>query len=254
VDFTGGLAGNASTYFSLEGALTTADVSAAGQGHLSDLQVKLSKKDVPLATDPDTAAVIDLQVRVTHGDGSPAAGALIEKTRNGKTVRFTANNAGILHLYQPVTVNVPPRVDVRATSATGTGSASAVLYSLTRGPVCHLDGRPDKLTPLRHLLDLVGVPSVAPKFDGWIQAAVFGTSAIPNRYETTLSGETFSGSGIRPLYELRISVRDLKSKKVVSTSDLYSRKRALLNPLTGNGLAPLQAFARRMNCSSNIIA
>ncbi|QEC48544.1 hypothetical protein FSW04_13860 [Baekduia soli] len=249
VDFTGGLAPNATAYFSLEGALTSASLKAR-QGHLTGLAVTLSTRTYALGTDPANQAFEWLDISVTKADGSPAPNATLAVTRNGKTGHFTANASGQLHLLQPVRVDVSPRVDVTAQLGQDTGSASLNLYNVDDGTVCHVDGKPEKLNSLRHLLDLVGVPSIDPVFDGWIQGAGLLTQFIPARYATTLSGETFTGSGVSPLYELRIAVTDLKTNTTASFSDLFSRKKSLLDPLTGQGLPPLQQFARRMNCGS----
>jgi hypothetical protein len=85
-------------------------------------------------------------------------------------------------------------------------------------------------------------------FDGWIAAADVGSEFIPARYETTLSGYTFTGPGLSALYELRIGVTDLRSNSAASSSDLFSRKSALHDPLTGQGDFPLQAIARSLQC------
>jgi hypothetical protein len=212
------------------------------------LSISLSVKDWPLITDPSTSGLVQLDIAVKHRDGTPAAGAAVRKTRNGRTVDYTASSSGELHLIEPVRVSIPANVSVAATWGHEGGSASTSLYSVNSGPVCHLDGKPERLNSLRNLLNQIGLPTLKPVFDGWISAAGLASDFIPARYATTLSGYTFSGPGLSTLYELQLKVRDLRSNETVASSDLFSRNSVLLDPLTGRGLSPLQAFARQMRC------
>ena len=250
VDFTGGLAGNSTAYFSLEGALSSAQLTAR-PGHLSGIQLSAAVTDFPPAQDPDTSASVLLTVTVLDAGGNPAVGATVTKTRGGQTSTFHVGATGVLRLVEKIGGALDPAVTLSAVLGPDSATANVVLYTVGNSTYCKFDGKPEKLNALRNLLDLVELPSSGkPIVDGFLQLFFGGAQFIPARFQTELVGQVFTGPQLTPMYELYLNATDLKTGRVVNTSDLFSRKAHLLDVVTGMGKAPLQAFAQRMNCGT----
>src|SRR2546430_2375850 len=151
VDFTGGLAPNATTFFSLEGTLTDA-VLTARQGHLNTLHLATKVVNFTSWVDPTHDPVVTLQIDVANGNGTPATGAQVRVSNSPAT--FTINNSGRLNLVQRITAGTP---DVTVTATLGGNSATAAvhLYDTTVMTQCHLPGEPNKLDAATYWLDYV---------------------------------------------------------------------------------------------------
>ena len=177
-------------------------------------------------------------------------GASVTTTRGSKIVGpFTIGSTGRLILLEPASKGLEENISATGTLNGLTASGTASLYSTSLTTTCRFDGKPERLNALRNLLDLVGLPSSGkPIIDGFLQLFFGSTQFVPARYTTDLEGVTFSGPTISNLYELYLSASDNRTAKQVNSSDLFSRNAPLLDPVTGAGEAPIQAFFKRMNC------
>jgi hypothetical protein len=222
--------------------------------------------DVPLASDPSTAAYVRLIVNVANADGTPAAGAHIALSISAAKT-FVTNNQGQFQLVIPVNLL---RTDVTVTAASAVASVTQAvkLYNVADAGICSFDGVPaDQLDELGEYLnfaaplgDPVGFGKVVDKilkklYDG---AQVFGPiSSIPeatSTLTTDVRGYELTGTNLTPLYVLTMEVTDAATGAVQQeylTS--YSRNSAMLTNAFngGKGGLPMDQIVRKMSCSSS---
>jgi len=265
VDFTGGLKAGASTYLSLEGALTSAQLTARQGPITPKLNMTVKVVDQTLDPDPGTAAYVRLVVTVTNTDGTPAAGAHIALSISGAK-NFVTNRQGQFHLVIPVDLS---RTDVTVTASTplATATKSTSLYTITGDGICSMAGVPaTSLDELGEYLDYAlpggGTASLGKVTDTVIKILNGATGLsglllkIPESTSTLTTNERgfeLTGPGLRPLYVLTMEVSDAATGAVVQdylTS--YSRSPSLLSNVFdgGRGGLPLDRIARKLSCST----
>lgn len=254
VAFAGGLAPNATTYFSLEGTLTDASLTAR-QGHLSALQVSTQVIDFPSWVDPTQDPLVDLRIKVTNGDGTPAGGASL--TLSNTHVTFTTKPDGTLTLAERVGLAVNPKVTVQATSGTETASTTANLFNVNVMTECHLPGVPNRLSALTPLIDFA-LPQAPPGQLGRIAGHIYDwLGAVNNAKDlkfgdsetTVLRGYEYTGSFNSPIYQLQFQVDNTKTGAVVqSFPDTFSRQYALVKGLFNPDGLPIQQIGRSLMC------
>jgi hypothetical protein len=226
IDFTGGLAAGHSTYFSLEGALTSARLTAR-QGHLTGptLSLSTSVKDLPVTPDPGGSAFVRLSITTTNGDGTPAANAAI--TFSNSKATFHTNARGMLSLVEPLDVasaSSPYTVTVNATAANGAkASKSQQLYDAEVQAQCSFAGRPG---PDLSLLENITLPGEA----GAIQGVYYQLLPLLSGLHTNLQGYVITVPNQRPYYAETVSVTN-KGKQAYSNT-FYSSHQLLEAPAT----------------------
>jgi hypothetical protein len=249
IDFTGGLASNASTYFSLEGALNSAQLTVR-QGHLRGIQITSSVSDYPLSSDPATAAFVRLRLTVTDSAGVPIAGATVTTTSltTGKPISFTTNSDGQVNLVEQVQPS-DLTLNFSASSNGESASTSVTLYHVTNFPVsCTFDGAPNRLSQLGGLLQFLIPGGVGSAVFNWIAALDAGATFSPSQVQTHVAAQKVTGSGLTPLYVLYASIISRSSGRVLSSSSLYSHNIHLTDPVTGSGASPIEAMSRAWSC------
>jgi hypothetical protein len=252
VDFTNGLAAGGSAYFSLEGALTSA-VLTARKGHLQELAVNVRVVDAPMPVDPTTSANVKMIATVTNADGTPAAGAAV--TANGPVpiqVIGTAGTNGQASLFYPVSTE-PRSTTVVATLGSESASTNVDVYTSSVEGFCHYDGAPSKLDALSSVLDYLipsaNVPRYIDIFSSFVSAVSTGTNLLPDKEETDVYGYEITGPNFKTIYALDVEVKNIKTGAYVSSSVLYSHQSGLIRVTTGNGGGPpLQQLENRFSC------
>jgi hypothetical protein len=251
VDFAGGLAPNASTYFSLEGTLTAA-VLTARQGHIDTLHLSTKVVDWPDWDDPTQIALVRLQIDVANGDGTPAVGATVKVSNSNAT--FTINNTGRLRLAERLGRS-DPHITVQATLGSQTASNNVTLYDVTEMTECHLPGEPSRLNSLDSLLDYA-IPhaSLGPLVDTLFSILSGGKLLLdltPETKTTFMRAYKYTGPSISTIYQLQVRVEDAKTGKVLrSWPDLYSRNYTLVKGLFDGDGTPVQRLGRNLVCGA----
>jgi hypothetical protein len=267
IDFAGGLAAGASTYFSLEGALTSAKLTARQGPIIPKLTLAIKVVDQPLDPDPGTNAYVRLEVAVTNADGTPAVGAHIALSFSAAKT-FVTNSAGRFQLLLPVSL-LRTDVTVTATTAAASVTQSTALYNVTEQLSCNFAGVPaSSLDELGEYLDfLVPSGSVAPlgkvvetvvKYLSGAQQ-VGGLASKIQESASTLTTQTkgyvLTGPNLSPLYVLTLEVTDAATGAVHQeylTS--YSRSPSMITNVAdgGTGGLPLDRIVRKLQCSSGL--
>jgi hypothetical protein len=259
VDFTNSLAPGSSAYFSLEGALTSA-VLTARQGHLQGLNVNVKVVDAPMPADPAKSANVKMIVTVTNADGTPAAGATV--SANGPVpiqVTGTTGTDGTVALLYPVSPQ-PRSTTVSATLGTESGSANVDVYSSNVDGVCSYPGSPDRLdalsSELDYLLPEATVPKLLDYFANFLNVANTAGELAPRQEQTYAYGYEIIGPNFKTIYALDVEVQNIKTGAYVNSSVLYSHQSGLIKVTTGDssGLLPLQQLENRLSCGSLAIS
>ena len=246
IDFSGGLQANHSAYFSLEGVLTSAQLTAR-QGHLKSLNLSVRLSDVPLIKDPtSTTPTFKIAVTVTDENGNPVPSAAV--TAAGPVPLFQSGTTGSDGQTSFV---VPYRGDgnwsLNATAGGVSGSALVNLYSISSsGFQCSADGAPSQFTPLLTLLSFA-LPSgggALGTFKNWLDAIGLVTGLKQSQERSVLTTFTVNGSsGLTNLYALQVRVEKKSDGTVVSRSiPLFSRSAALIQKIaiqSGGGISAL---------------
>lgn len=252
VDFTNGLSAGGHAYFSLEGALTSA-VLTARKGHLQGLNVNVRVVDGPMPVDPATSANVKLIATVTNADGTAAAGAAV--AANGPVpiqVTGSTGSNGQASLIYPVSTD-PRSTTVAATLGSESASTYVDVYTVSLDGECHYSGKPSKLDALSSVLDYLipsaNVPTYLQDFSDWLQAFDTGLNFLPDKEETYVYGYEITGPNFKTIYALDVEVQNIKTGATVDSSTLYSHQSGLIAVTTGNGGGPpLQQMANKFSC------
>jgi hypothetical protein len=161
IDFAGaGLASGQSAYFSLEGALTSAALTARQGPLIPTVKLTTAVQSYPIDPDPGPAYV-RLKITAKNGDGTPASNATVKLSNALPTARPLHTNAlGVLRLLESVNVTAanagsPVNITATVTATTGaTATATQELFEAEPHVVCTFDGRPGRdISVLKAMLD-----------------------------------------------------------------------------------------------------
>ncbi|WP_018762361.1 hypothetical protein [Arthrobacter sp. 135MFCol5.1] len=232
VDFSGaGLAPQATSYFSLEGVLSSAQITAA-RGTLIpkgvSLVLKTSATVVPFdpGQDPGVAAYVRYTLTATYSNGMPAANAAVNLSNAAPGVTFHTNSLGVLSLLEPVSVDKKLDLTISAAVAAPNGSRAAAtqqVYSAVANVRCNYAGypRPD----LSLLEGAIGDPYLAE-----IQDIIDFLTTTLSRVTTTITGFEITVPGSPSIYAMDVEVRSTTQNTQVYEDTSYASHEMVTMP------------------------
>jgi hypothetical protein len=221
------------------------DGSAGTPPSASQLSVKTSVATQKLTSDPGSDAAVKLTIRVTNPDGTPAKNATVKLSNAKPTATFHTDKSGTLTIIEPVSVgnaaNSSVSVTVTVQNTAGlTGSATQILYEVSRTVTCSKSGIPESDADL--FLD--SLPDRPPGIGSWIGIVYYLVHGGPEVH-TTIGGYTITVPSSKTLYAE--SVKVTQGSKTIRSFTLYSSQ-ALVSVPTG-ALDQMQS-----GCSSTSLA
>lgn len=245
VDFSGtGLARGASTYFSLEGDLTAAQVVAV-RGALEPKNATLTLKTsaslapFPAGQDPGVAAYVRYTLTATYSDGTPAANAAVNLSNAAHGVTFHTNSLGVLSLLEPVSIEKKQDLKINATVAATNGaraSATQTVYTAEAQVRCKSEGYPGA-TAARGLEALIGNVYLAE-----IQDVIDFLASATSKVNTTTTGYQIQVPGSPSFFAADFEVKT-KSHDTPVYEEIYYGSHVIL-PMP----SPLDLINSGFNC------
>jgi hypothetical protein len=192
--------------------------------------VHTSVSNFPFKPDPGPNGSVQLHLKATNSDGSPAANALVKMSNSKPGAVFHTDSKGSLVLEEPVSVgdNGASSVTASVTATTGAkATATQLLYQVHPQAECSFDGKPafDISVLTGQLPDLIGRIPVAP-----IQTLIEAFGPALSGVHTNAMGYVINVPGSSNLYAQSVTITRRSNGAVLLNQTAYSTHQILVPP------------------------
>lgn len=232
----------------LSGGEAPAFWTMSGTTPSSGLEVSVTVGDATLQNDPSLTADVLLHVTVSDSEGAPVGGATVTASAPSPyLIEGTTDASGQVVLAYPVALG--GATTVTASRGDESKSTPEVAFNETVEGQCVFAGSPSQLNRLSGVLDYA-LPGGS-SFDvvaGWLSFVSSIVGALPSKDTTIIVGDELTGSHLKTIYELVVSVNDARGD-LLNQSTLYSHQSSLTQITTGisNG-GPLTQIEVHFGC------